>query len=158
MGWIARFRDDVGGSALVEAAVITPVLCTIFFGVFEFSNYFYRQHLMTTGVRDAARYIARSLDPTGASTLTSARNLATTGTIDGSGSFRVVGWDPNALEVAINFNNIDNSAGTYRGGNIILVVTVTGSFPYPPLGFWGFFGFAIPNVSVSHSERVIGPG
>ena len=47
------------GSALVEATVLTPVLIILFFGVFEFSWYFYNQQLVEIGVRDAARYLAR---------------------------------------------------------------------------------------------------
>ena len=47
------------GTALVEATIITPVLIVLFFGVFEFSWYFYNQQLVEIGVRDAARYIAR---------------------------------------------------------------------------------------------------
>src|SRR2546421_12023794 len=111
--WMARIRDDVAGSALLEGAILTPVLCTLFFGVFEFSFFFYQQHLMTTGVADAARYVARACDPTAAATTTDAQNLATTGTTAGGTARRVTGWDPN--EVTGTFNDVDNSAGTYRG-------------------------------------------
>ena len=43
---------------------MVPVLFTLMFGVLEFSYYFYQQHLVSTGVRDAARYLARVQDPT----------------------------------------------------------------------------------------------
>ena len=43
------------GSVLVEAAVLTPMLFSLVFGVVEFSFYLYQQQLIETGVRDAAR-------------------------------------------------------------------------------------------------------
>ena len=153
MRWIGRIRDDDRGSALVEGALLTPFLCVLFFGVFEFSFFSYQQHLMTAGVADAARYVARSCNPTDAATLTNAQNLASTGLISG-GTNRVANWDPG--EVTIAFTNVDNSAGTYRGPSVIRIVNVTGNFAYASLGFWGFFGFSTPSVSVTHSERYIG--
>jgi Flp pilus assembly protein TadG len=94
MHWFARVLNDVAGSALVEGAVLTPFLCTLFFGVFEFSYIFYQQHLMTTGVSDAARYVSRSCNPTATATTTIAQNLATTGTTAGGAYRRITGWNP----------------------------------------------------------------
>ena len=154
MQWLAKIRDDIAGSALLEGAVVTPFLCVLCFGVFEFSYYFYQQHVMATGVADAARYIARACDPTATATVTSAQNLASTGSTAGGTGRRVTGWDP--AEVNVAFTNVDNSAGTYRGPNTIRIVNVIGNFTYVPLGFWGYFGFSIPVVQIAHSERVIG--
>ena len=150
---MSRLRDDERGAALVEGALLTPFLCVLFFGVFEFSFFTYQQHLMTAGVADAARYVARACDPTNATTLTNAQNLAATGSITG-GTNRVANWDPG--EVSITFTNVDNSAGTYRGPPVIRIVNVAGNFTYASLGFWGFFGFSTPSVSVTQSERYIG--
>lgn len=152
MRWTTRLRDDERGSALIEATVLTPFLCILFFGVFEFSFYFYQQHLMTTGVEDAARYIARACNPNDTAIWTNAKNLASTGSIAGGSYRRVSGWDPGEVTIAIN-PNVD-SGTSYRGSH--MVITVTGSFTYVPLGFWGFFGFSVPTVAVSHSERYIG--
>ena len=52
-------RDDCDGSALVEATIVTPLLVSLFLGVFEFSWYFYNQQLVVAGLRDAARYMTR---------------------------------------------------------------------------------------------------
>jgi hypothetical protein len=54
------------------------------------------------------------------------------------------------------FDNVDNSAGTYRGPATIPVVRVRGTFTYAPLGFLGYLGFSAPTISVSQTERVIG--
>jgi Flp pilus assembly protein TadG len=68
------FCGDTRGSALLEGTVLTPFLCVLLFGVYEFSNFFYQQHLVSTGVRDAARYLARAADPTASSAQTTAQN------------------------------------------------------------------------------------
>ena len=54
---------DSKGSALVEGSIILPVLFILVFGVFEFSWAICQQHLILTGISDAARYIARSAIP-----------------------------------------------------------------------------------------------
>ena len=51
---------DCDGSALVEATVVTPLIVSLYFGVFDFSWYFYNQQLVEAGVRDAARYMSSS--------------------------------------------------------------------------------------------------
>jgi TadE-like protein len=158
--------QDLDGSALVEGAIVVPVLFALVLGVYEFSWFFYQQHLISTGLRDAARYIARSVplcDPTtpGWSIVeANAKNLATGGAITG-GAPRVKGWS--AAMVTSRCTLIDNrgsggGAGPYRGGPAISVVTVSTRFPDPSLGFFRIIGLRPPVISASHSERVIGPG
>jgi Flp pilus assembly protein TadG len=138
--WLRTLWKDREGSALVEGTVLMPVLAALFFGVYEFSYIFYQQHLVSTGVRDAGRYLARVRDPTLGNCQTNARNLAATGSISG-GSLRVTGWNPADVAIAVTGAAGDQS------------IQVTGSFTYAPLGFWGFFGFTIPTISVTHRER-----
>ena len=164
-GMRALWRDREG-SALLEGAVIMPLLFVLMFGVYEFSWYFYQQHLITTGIRDAARYLARSANPCeGPSPMwviesTNAENLATTGFATG-GKLRVAGWT--AEMVTIDCTAIDNRVGidglrSYRGDAVIYVVTVSTRFAEPSLGFFRLLGLASPTISVSHSQRAIGPG
>src|SRR5258708_38786468 len=89
---------DRRGSALVEATVLTPVLFTLVFGALEFSWYFYDQHRVATGIRDAARYLARGTDPTNVALASNAKNLAFTSSISG-GPARVTGWTPGSVDV-----------------------------------------------------------
>jgi len=163
---VRSFWQDREGSALVEGAIVVPVLFALVLGVYEFSWFFYQQHLISTGLRDAARYLARSVtlcDPTapGWSILdANAKNLATAGAIDG-GAARVKGWS--AAMVTSRCTLIDNrgdgrGATPYRGGPVISVVTVSTQFPDPSLGFFRILGLQPPVISASHSERVIGPG
>jgi Flp pilus assembly protein TadG len=152
-------RNDEG-SALVEGAIVLPVLFALVAGVFEFSWLFYQQHLISTGVRDAARYIARSAEPNDATIQRAAKNLATTGAIAGNTS-RVRGWS--ASDVSVTFVSVPNppsfgGATGFRGGPVIQIVTVSTVFMVPSLGFFEFLGLKPPRFSVSHQERVVGSG
>ena len=153
---IRRILRDDEGSALLEGAIVVPVLFSLIFGVLEFSYYFYQQHLVATGVRDAARYLAQVEDPTAAAAQTAAQNLASTGSRAGGSFRRVTGFDP--AEATITFTFVNNDAAIYRGLPQLRIVHVTGSFTWAPLGFWGFLGLASVNVTVTHSERWIGVG
>ena len=157
---------DVEGSSLVEGAVLLPLLFVLLFGVYEFSWFFYQQHLVSIGVRDAARYLARVVDSCSALSTdwaveqAYAKNLATTGSING-GPERVKGWT--AAMVVPRCVAIDNPIGPdglsrYRGPDVIHVVTVSTRFTEPSLGFLGFLHLPPLVISISHSERAIGPG
>jgi Flp pilus assembly protein TadG len=148
------------GSALIESALVVPILCTLVFGVFEFSWLFYQQHLISTGIRDAARYIARTANPNDVTIQMGAKTLATTGAIDGN-TARVNGWW--MRDVDITYTSVDNpmhvnGLTAFRGGAVIQRVTVSTTFTVPSLGFFGFLGLKPPAFTVSHQERVIGPG
>ena len=148
------------GSALIEGALIVPILLVLVLGVFEFSWLIDQQHLISTGIHDAARYIARSANPNDLTIQKHAKNLATTGAIDGD-TARVRGWT--ARDVNISYSSVENpvdvnGSTTFRGGAVIRSVTVSTTFTVPSLGFFGFLGLKPPALTVSHQERVIGPG
>jgi Flp pilus assembly protein TadG len=148
------------GSALIEGAIIMPLLLILVLGVFEFSWLIDQQHLISAGIHDAARYIARSANPNDLTIQRAAKNLATTGAIDGN-TARVRGWT--ARDVNITYASVNNSVGTngltpFRGGAVIQSVTVSTILTVPSLGFFGFLGLKPPALTVSHQERVIGPG
>ena len=144
------------GSALIEGTIVVPVLFALVFGVLEFSYYFYQHHLVSTGVRDAARYLARVQNPNSPTAQAIAQSLAATGSATpGSTVRRVAGFDP--AEVFITVTPLANVAGGLcgadpcRGTNPLNRITVTGNFAWTPLGFWGFFGFGSKNITVTHS-------
>ena len=151
---------DSKGTALIEAAISLPVLFILVFGVFEFSWAICQQHLILTGISDAARYIARSATPNDATIKKVAKNLATTGSIDGD-TPRVKGWTVDDVDISYTF--IDNPAGdngltNFRGGAVIESVTVSTTFTVPPLGFFGILHISPPILNISHQERIIGSG
>lgn len=144
---------EESGAALVEGAIILPVFLALVGGVYEFSFFIYQEQLVTVGVRDAARYLALTSDPTNNVNQADAKNLAVTGSIEG-GTPRVTGWSP--LDVSVAVATVNNSAGTYAGGSTIELVTVSTSFVDPTLGFLGLLGLSAPTASISHQERVVG--
>ena len=153
------WRDNVG-TALIEATISLPVLFILVFGVFEFSWVICQQHLILTGISDAARYIARSATPNDATIKKMAKNLATTGSVDGD-TPRVKGWTVDDIDISYTF--IDNPAGdsgvtNFRGGAVIESVTVSTTFTVPSLGFFGILHISPPVLNVSHQERIIGSG
>jgi len=145
-----------------------PFLCALFFGVYEFSWFFYKQHLVSTGVRDAARYLARALDPNNPTAPTNAispsyatatpwaKNLAVRGTTDTSGTLRVSGWA--ASDVSTFLDPVANSGGAYLAPDPVYIVRVQTTFTPSTLGLLGYFGLSAPTISVTHRERLIGPG
>ncbi|NNE79409.1 MAG: pilus assembly protein [Silicimonas sp.] len=59
----ARFRRQEDGVALVEFAIFLPLFVFSFFVIVEFSRTFFSYQGAVVGVRDAARYAARTFDP-----------------------------------------------------------------------------------------------
>jgi Flp pilus assembly protein TadG len=141
------------GAALVEGAIVLPVFVVLVGGVYEFGFFIYQEQLATSGVRDAARYLALTSDPTDVSYQADARNLAVTGSV-GGGPPRVAGWSTSDVSIAVNA--VDNSADTYGGGAVVQLVTVSTSFLDPTLGFLGLLGLHAPTIVASHEERVVG--
>lgn len=148
--FLKRFLAAEQGAALVEAAVILPVFLTLVGGVYEFGFFLYQEQLATSGIRDAARYLALTADPTSVTNQSSARNLAVSGSISG-GKPRVAGWETS--DVSVSITSIDNATGSYGGGSVVQVVTVSTSFAGHTLGFLGLLGLKSPTISAYHQER-----
>lgn len=155
------------GSALIEGAVVVPFLFALILGILDFSFFFFQQHLVSTGVRDAARYLARTADPAAGGAQTIAKNLAAIGAPTALTYRRVSGFDPANVVISFSFvaNAINGTTGVrpFReaadecgGPNQIMIVSVTGSFQYQSFGFLTFLGLPVPTVTVTHSERCIG--
>jgi hypothetical protein len=138
------------GAALVEAAVVLPVFLTLVGGVYEFGFFLYQEQLVVSGVRDAARYLALSADPTRTTNQSYAKNIAVSGSIDG-GPPRVAGWDP--ADIAVSVKSIDNETDSDTGEAVTRVVTVSTSFAGHTLGFLGLLGLKEPTISAYHQER-----
>ena len=140
--------DD--GSALVEATVLVPVLFVLMFGVYEFSWYFFDQHRVDTGIRDAARYLGHSFCSTtttctfSGATIANAKNLAVCGTITACSTPRVTGW-----------TTADVNDPVVSGTGTSQVVSISTSFTYTPLGLLGFLGISSLPISSTHEERLI---
>jgi Flp pilus assembly protein TadG len=169
---LKRLWTDDDGTALLEGAIVLPCMLALVMGALEFSFFFYHQHLVSTGVRDAARYLART-DPGDATMQTNAQNLASTGSIAGGTVRRVTGFDP--ADVGITFTYLSNAAvsgvrphreppdwcgdpAAATPQDWIRIIVVTGTYQYSSLGLLSSFGVTIPTTHVRHRERCIGMG
>ncbi|ESY41430.1 TadE/TadG family type IV pilus assembly protein [Mesorhizobium sp. RSR380A] len=154
-----RFRGDENGAALVEVALIVPLMLLLSAGVFELSNILNTRLLLEAGVEDGARYMARCNDTNWANCVTLGTNLAVNGTVTGSIA-RVKGWTNGQVTVTKSFADaVDVSTGTelyLSSTSTVDVVEVSTSFPYSDLGLWSYLGFGALTITVSHQERVFG--
>ena len=171
---LRTFEIDQRGTALIELAVVLPVLLAISLGVFEFGNAIYGRHLIENGIRDGARFAA-GLPHDDATAISEAKNIAVTGVTSG-GSLRVSWWDPlNAVSanrkgtISVVYTALADNGNVYCGtvatpaycrgrdtsGNIY-VVTVSTDVAYPALGFLGYLGLGTITLHASHEERLFG--
>jgi TadE-like protein len=152
-----RLSFDREGAALVEFTVVLPFLIFLGLGAFEFGSALYGHHVITTGLRDAARYLARFEDPTPKET--AAKQLAVYGQIGGS-TKRVSWWNTGDITVTVatidNPVDPDTNLSPYNGPDPIRVVRVAASATYPGLGLFAVLGMG-PTLTINtfHEERVL---
>jgi Flp pilus assembly protein TadG len=148
------------GASLVEFTIVMPFLFLLGFGTFEYGSALYGHHMVTTGLRDAARYLARVDDPTSSAEQDKAKQLAVFGQIGGL-SKRVSWWGTGEVNITTSTiaNPVDPDTGsrTYRGPDPIRVVRVATTATYPGFGLLQVIGLGptLP-INVFHEERSIG--
>ncbi len=132
-GAVQRFLRDEDGVALVEFAIVLPMMLLVFAVIIEGSRMMLAYESAINGVRDATRYLARTapadLCTSGASVAgysTQLQTLVRQG-VTGRSVF------PPAVTVGAVTPTYRCVAGTYRGGNVPVaevsaVITVT--FPF----------------------------
>jgi hypothetical protein len=146
------------GSVSIETAVAAPLVIALALGAAEFGNMLYNANMIQTGVRDAARYLARTPDPLMNEHL--GRNLATTGTISGEGEQRISWWRSEDVSVDLqlvpNTGAAQQGATLFRGGENIGVVRVSTTVDYSGLGTLSFIGREPLQIRFAHEERWVG--
>jgi Flp pilus assembly protein TadG len=152
------FRRDTRGVAAMEAGLAFPFIVALAAGLIEFGALFYNFELIQTGVRDAARYLARVADPVASEA--AARNLALRGTVDSSGTLRVKWWQPTHIQITYKTvpNPMDETTGRrlYRGRDPLVVVRVSTLFDHTGLGLFRAVGLGPVRVTAAHEERYVG--
>ena len=168
-----RLWLDESGVSLLEMAIVLPFLLALGLGVIEFGNVLYQYHLITGGVRDAARFAAglpipAVIDETETectednpwdTPVGCAKQIAITGQLAAGGASRVAWWQ--ADDITIDYPTLENEeledgSSSYRGGNEIAVVQVITQVEYNDLGFLDYFGIGPINITAGHEERHYG--
>lgn len=149
-GLLRRLRTDRSGSAVLEAALVAPMLISLGFGCADAGNLLIERHRIKTGLSAGARLLARAPDPPAMEA--AARNLAVTGSIAG-GSPKVRGWT--ADEVQVSYRLVANS-GAYAGGSQVRVIRLQTQHDYSGFGLLSLVGLDDLTVAAAHEERWTG--
>jgi Flp pilus assembly protein TadG len=150
------------GAALVEFALVAPLLILLALGIFEFGRIIQSYHAIDKGVRDAARYLGRGFatcDNNGNGSFTNgtqAKNLALYGNTAGSGSVVLGFWsDPSTITITVGCVATSTNWISPNGGTYIPSVTVKASVTYTGFGFLNFLGLQSSGFTTQHDEMSI---
>ena len=130
----------------MEAAVVLPLAIALMVGGVEFGRAIFNYHTVDKSLRNATRYLARVPSSAVSSWgLDRARNLALTGTTDGSGQYILSSW------TATNTITVDNTLLAGTPPTVRLTATVPFTFAMlPAIGRSNQMTF-----TVTHEERLI---
>ncbi|CAN7655147.1 TadE/TadG family type IV pilus assembly protein [Mesorhizobium caraganae] len=160
-----RFRLDERGMALVEMALIAPLMLLLSAGVFEFGNLIHRKLLMEAGLSDGARFAARcnSALYTSAGLAINcadiAANIAVFGNAAGTGNARVAGWQKANVTVTIAASGscqdtVVAGVTQYRSTTAqVCIVRAAGTYAYAGVGMLSLLGISPMTLSGFHEER-----
>jgi Flp pilus assembly protein TadG len=156
--YLRQFRNETRGAVAIEAALAIPFLVVLGSGIIEFGSVFYNYGLVQTGIRDAARYLARVQEP--ATQEGPARNIAVSGTTAAGAARRVEWWQASHVRISYRQtpNPFDAQTGLrlYRGGDPLTTIRVEVAVDYPGLKLLPLFGFDKLRITAAHEERHVG--
>lgn len=156
---LRRLRRDDSGAALVEFALVLPMMLLVFAVIVEGSRLMIAFQSAIGGVRDATRYLARvvpsDICTTGGSVAGYAAQVQTiVGQSTTGGVILPAGVTVNSVTPTLNC-----VAGTYRVSPApVASVTANVSIPFPFAGIFGLNGGTLAPITtdVSDSARVFG--
>jgi len=152
-----RLAAEERGVAVVEAALAFPFLVLLAFGLFECGAMLRHMQHVQAGVRDAARFVART--DASAADQAAAQRLAATGAVTEGAARRVRYWGPS--DVAITVRGVANARlatglRSYRGGDEVRIVRVGTDVAYQGVGFFDAIGLRGIRIAAAHEERMVG--
>ncbi len=155
---IGRGRRSDAGGALVELALVMPVIILIFVGTIDFGRVFYTSQALTDAARAGAQYGAKSPASSGdtagmESTATTATN--TTGIVAVATRLCQCANDSGAFSATSpSANNCSSpSATSCPSGHLVVTVTVTTSKTFNTLMAGGLPGF-MQSINLSRSATL----
>ncbi len=123
------------GVALVEFALVLPLLVMLLFLTTEFGRAYYQYDTITKAVRQSARYLSVRAQGTG---IANARNIIVYGNPNGTGSPRIAGLTQSNVP-----DPVWSTTGSYPVMNTV-TVSVTG-FTFVPMA-GNVFGMRLNNI------------
>ncbi|MCQ8817608.1 pilus assembly protein [Mesorhizobium sp. M7A.F.Ca.CA.001.07.2.1] len=162
-----RFRRDPSGTALVEMALIAPLMLILSAGVFEFGNLIHEKLLMEAGLSDGARFAARcnsQLYTNAGLTIDCAdiaTNIAVFGNATGTAPARIAGWQKANVTMTIAASGSCHDAVVagvtqYRSTTAqVCIVRAAGTFGYSGVGILYLLGIGPITLNGFHEERLI---
>jgi Flp pilus assembly protein TadG len=151
-GWLNSASRDERGSIVVEFAFALPLLLLLLVGIVEIGRAYYQADAVEKGLRAAASYLARNDLPWTASDVMVARNIARTGTLDGSGPVLASGWSDAAASLTVSSSDYQIDATT-----AVPVVEVSAAVPFDPMlpGLVTLFGLDTFTIRLSHEQAFL---
>ena len=148
------------GTAMVELAIVLPVLLMIFFGITEIGRALYQQNMLAKTVSSTTRMLSRAylaidinnncaqINPEWTNATAQATNLLKYGDIDGGSTLLLNGLDVDSINIAQkDLSNFSKSLCT---------ITVSASADFQPVIGDTLFGFPAFTLTASAEERYIG--
>ena len=156
---LARFVRDEAGVALVEFAVVLPMMLLVFAVIIEGSRTMLSYQSAINGVRDATRYLARTVNSDVCTTSASVTSYATqlrTLVVQGVTAKSVF---PPSVTIGAVTPSYRCVIRTYRGGTVAVAqVTAVITVTFPFSGLFSLVGISRPVLvtSVTDQARVYG--
>lgn len=116
-------KHKINGAALVEFALVLPLLLLLSFITTEYSRALYQYNILTKSVRDASRYLSTQNPGT---KIAEAKNLVVYGSLANTGS---------PLAIGLALNQVKDPAWALRGASPVIntvTVTIRGCATTPP--------------------------
>ncbi|WP_417208463.1 TadE/TadG family type IV pilus assembly protein [Antarctobacter sp.] len=152
------FRQNDSGAAIVEFAIILPMML-MFLGLsIEGARMFWAFQTTVAGVQDATRYLSRAMpsDSCSAGRSTDAWDEKLGEIV--RASYTGATPFPKSVSITTVQSSLTCTTGTYRGGQVgVANVTATLQMTYPLSGLIELVGGAFPTIStsVTDSARVL---
>ncbi|TIU89813.1 MAG: pilus assembly protein [Mesorhizobium sp.] len=170
-----RFRRDKRGTALVEMALVAPLMVFLSAGVFEFGNLIHDKLLMEAGLDDAARFGARcnsQMYTDAGLTAINCADIATNIAVYGKAAVNVVngvvtdsprinGWQKANVTVTIGASGSCHDAvvaGVTQYRSLtpqVCLVRAAGTYPYNGIGMLSLLNIGPIALNSFHEERLI---
>ena len=146
-----RFSKGEDGIVMTEALVAVPFLFLLSVGVLEFGAVLWEREQIQTGLRDAARYMARCQAPNDCPA--NAKNLAYYGNIGGIEPLRVPGWDEDNSPISLTLEACKDEVDDDDEIDCYTATTTHQMVTSPLFGALNIDGIS---VTLSHKQRSIG--